>query len=243
MWSLTRPDASPDEPVLIVDDRVTGATGDVLAAGVTLGMPRRDAEALAPFATVLLRDIGDEARRFEPVVELIEGLVPRVELISPGLVYVPVSGAIGFYGSETVLADRIAREIDRHFNDGSGVEALIGVADGPFAARWAAAAATPDEPLIVEDTIGFLSRLDLATLRESIGGEELIDTFRWLGIATLGDLARREQPHGRAPEPRAAADVELRPVLAVVADDVWRAEPHHVAERPDLPAVGMAGEL
>jgi protein ImuB len=35
-----------------------------------------------------------------------------------------------------------------------------------------------------------LARLDLGTLRESMGGEEMIDTFRWLGITTLGDLAR-----------------------------------------------------
>ena len=69
MWSLGRPDAPPDDPLLIVDDRVTAATDDVLAAGVSPGMPRREAEALAPFATVLLRDPGEEARRFEPVVE------------------------------------------------------------------------------------------------------------------------------------------------------------------------------
>ncbi|MFV1961531.1 MAG: hypothetical protein ACC658_06825 [Acidimicrobiia bacterium] len=61
---MTRPDAPSDEPVLVVDDRVTGATEDVLTVGVTLGMPRRDAEALAPFATVLVRDLADEARCF-----------------------------------------------------------------------------------------------------------------------------------------------------------------------------------
>ena len=66
---------------------------------------------------------------------------------------------------------------------------LIGIADGPFAARWAAATAEPGSPQIVTDTIGFLSRLDLSTLREAMGGEEMIDTFRWLGITTLGDLA------------------------------------------------------
>ena len=84
------------DPVLIVDDRVVGATSEVLAAGVTLGMPRREAEALAPFATVLIRDPGEEARRFEPVVEVIEDLIPRVEVVAPGLVYVPVSGAVRF---------------------------------------------------------------------------------------------------------------------------------------------------
>jgi protein ImuB len=190
MWSLTRPDAPSDEPVLIVDDRVTGATGEVLAAGVTLGMPRREAEALAPFATVMTRDLGDETRRFEPVVAGIEDLVPRVEVVAPGLVYVPMSGAVRFYGGEEELAGRVVKELDRLIGARRGGEALVGVADGPFAARWAAATATVGEPRIVTDTIAFLSRLDLGTLRESLGGEEVVDTFRWLGVNTLGDLAR-----------------------------------------------------
>ena len=190
MWSLTRPDAPSDEPVLVVDDRVTGASPEVLEAGVTLGMLRREAEVLAPFANVLVRDIGDETRRFEPVVEMVESLVPRVEVVGPGLVFVPVAGAVRFYGGEAPLAERIAKELDGLTGGQCGGDALIGVADGPFAARWAAATADVGEPHVVEDTVGFLSRLDLTTLREAMGGEEMIDTFRWLGLSTLGDLAR-----------------------------------------------------
>jgi len=210
MWSLTRPDAPSGEPVLIVDDRVTGATDDVIEAGVVLGMPRREAEALAPFATVLTRDVGDETRRFEPVVALVENLVPRVEVVSPGLMYLPVEGAVGYYGGEGQLAKTVDEAINEYFDPNSQLDVhhpsraggserserrgvvppQIGVAHGPFAARWAAAYATPGEPVIVDDTIGFLSGLDLGTLRESMGGEEMIDTFRWLGITTLGDLAR-----------------------------------------------------
>ncbi len=190
MWSLTRSDAPSDRPVLIVDDRVTGASEEVLAAGVSLGMPKREAEALAPFATVLVRDVGDETRRFEPVVAVIEDLIPRVEVVAPGLVFVPVSGAVNYYGGESALAGRIAKELDRVIGDRRGGEALIAIADGPFAARWAAATTVVGEPRIVTDSISFISHLDLSTLRESIGGNELIDTFRWLGISTLGDLAR-----------------------------------------------------
>ncbi|MFB3044235.1 MAG: hypothetical protein ACE1Y9_02035, partial [Acidimicrobiia bacterium] len=186
---MTRPDASSEEPVLVVDDRVTGATEEVLTAGVTLGMPRRDAEALAPFATVLVRDLADEARCFEPIVEMVENLVPRVEVVSPGLLFVPVAGAVRFYGGEGSLAAEVAKGLDELTGDQRGGDALVGIADGPFAARWAAATATSDEPHVVTDTIGFLSRLDLSTLREAMGGEEMIDTFRWLGISTLGDLA------------------------------------------------------
>lgn len=189
MWSLTRPDAPSGRPVLVVDDRVTGATPEVLAAGVSLGMPRREAEALATFATILERDPGEEARRFEQVVSAIEELVPRVEPVSPGLLYVPVDGAVRYYGGEAELADRIAKELDRIAGGRMGGDALVGVADGPFAARWAAASAKVGEPLIVADTAAFLSGLDLATLREEMGGDEMIHTFKWLGVATLGDLA------------------------------------------------------
>jgi protein ImuB len=203
MWSLTRPDAPSGEPLLIVDDRVTGATEEVLAAGVTLGMTRREGEALAPFATVMTRDVGEETRRFESVVTLVEDLVPRVEVVSPGLLFVPVAGAVRYYGGEEALAESISKELSNHWTTSEAsvggseqskrrgvAPPQIGIADGPFAARWAAATADTGEPNIVTDTIGFLSRLDLGTLRESMGGEEMIDTFRWLGIATLGDLAR-----------------------------------------------------
>ena len=190
MWSLGRPDAPSDDPVLIVDDRVTGATKEVLAAGVSLGMPRREAEALAPFATVLTRDPGEESRRFEPVVEAIEDLIPRVEVVSPGLVFVPIAGAVRFYGGESVVAERMVEELDRLVGHVRGGKALVGVADGPFAARWAAATTDVGQPRVVMDTIGFLSGLDLTTLRESVNGDELIDTFRWLGVSTLGELAR-----------------------------------------------------
>ncbi|HEY4607202.1 MAG TPA: DNA polymerase Y family protein, partial [Acidimicrobiia bacterium] len=109
---MGRPDAPSGDPALIVDDRVRAATEEVLAVGVSLGMPRREAEALAPFATVLVRDLGEEARRFEPVVEAIEDLIPRVEVVAPGLVFVPIAGAVRFYGGEEGLARLMARELD-----------------------------------------------------------------------------------------------------------------------------------
>jgi len=190
MWSLTRPDAPSGEPFLVVDERVTGATEEVLTAGVSLGMPRREAEALAPFAAVLNRDVGDETRRFEPVVELVEDLVPRVEVVAPGLMFVPVSGAVKFYGGEVPLAERVDKELDKLIGPRLGGQAYVGIADGPFASRWAAAMADPDKPRVVTDTLSFLAGLDLVTLRDAMGGEEMIDTFRWLGVTTLGDLAR-----------------------------------------------------
>lgn len=187
-WSLTRPDAPSGKPFLVVDDRVTGATPEVLRAGVALGMPRREAEALAPFATVLPRDLGEEARRFEEVVSVIEDLIPRVEVVEPGLVFVAVAGAIKFYGGESAMADKVAEGLARFTGAGAGNDSFLGVADGPFAARWAAAGASSGSPLIVDDTSSFLSSLDLESLRGGVASDSLIDTFRWLGVSTLGDI-------------------------------------------------------
>lgn len=212
MWSLGRPDVSPGDSLLIVDDRVTGATADVIAAGVMLGMPRREAEAMAPFATVMNRDPGEEIRRFEPVCRIVEDLVPKVEVVAPGLIFVPVAGAVKYYGGERELAEKVDHALSSALGGSAGVAPLYntvggseggrppsnitappqycGIANGPFAARWAAAMATPGDPHIVTDTVSFLSQLDLGTLRESMGGTEMIDTFRWLGISTLGDIVR-----------------------------------------------------
>ncbi len=179
-WSLAVPGLPSDRPVLVVDERVVAADGLARALGVERGMRRREAESLCPTALVLVRDPGEEARRFEPVVEALESVVPRVEVAEPGLAYVIVEGAVRYFGGEEHLVERIEKELSV-----VAPGALLGLADGPFAARWAAERAG-EGPLIVTDTASFLASLDLATLDH----EELVATFRWLGLSTLGELAR-----------------------------------------------------
>jgi protein ImuB len=48
-----------------------------------------------------------------------------------------------------------------------------------------AAVQAADGPVLVENTVAFLADLDVSV----IGIAELVDTFRWLGISTLGDLS------------------------------------------------------
>lgn len=180
---MRRPDAPPDDPCQVVDATglIVAADPVARAAGVVVGMRRREAEVLCPTAVTLVADPGAESVAFEPVVTAIEGLVPRVEVVQPGLLFVPVSGALRYYGGEVALVSRVEVEVDR-----LGVRgARFGLADGPFGARMAAESAV-DSPVIVEDTVAFLSGLDVAV----IGVEELVGTFRWLGITTLGDLSR-----------------------------------------------------
>jgi protein ImuB len=183
-WALRRPDAPQDDPAQAVgeDNRIVAVNMAAVAAGVVVGMRRREAEAICPTVTTLLADPGAEASAFEPVVVAVETLIPRVELSAPGLLLVPVTGAMRFYGDEQTLLDRVAKEIDAI----TGCGYRIGLAAGPFAAQRAAQLATDAQPVLrVTDDAAFLKSLDIS----AVGKEDLAATFRWLGITTLGELA------------------------------------------------------
>jgi protein ImuB len=159
---------------------VVAADPTAIAAGVLAGMLRREAEALCPTVVTLDADPGASTVAFEPVALAIESVVPRMEMVSPGLVYLPVAGAVRYYGSEDAVVGKVVAAVEAVAPGGR-----LGLADGPFAARMAAEQAT-DGPMIVADTAAFLAGIDVSAL----GVPELVDTFRWLGIGTLGDLAR-----------------------------------------------------
>ena len=142
------------------------------------GMARRTAEAHCPTALSLDRDPADETRRFEPVLAAVEDLIPRVEVIEPGWIFIRIDGAIRYYGGEKAVVDQVAGAVG-HLAEGG----RFGVAGGPFAAYWAARSAR--SKLIVEDDRAFLAGLDISALAT----DELIATFRWLGVTTLGGLA------------------------------------------------------
>jgi len=181
-WALRRPDTPPGEPAQAIgaDHRVVAVNPEAAAAGVTVGMRRCQAEAICPAIRSLASDPTAEAVGFEPVVRAVEGLIPRVEVVQPGMLLAPVTGAVRYFGDEWVLVGRVVEAIEAVAGPGH----RIGLAAGPFSARCAAEMAM-GEPLVVEDDRSFLRSLDVA----SLGREELAATFRWLGITTLGQLA------------------------------------------------------
>ena len=148
-------------------------------AGARPGMRRREGEALCPGGVILERDRRREATTFEQVVRRIEDLVPRVDIIEPGLVLVEISGALRFYGGEAELLELVGKELDDD-------RARFGVADGAFAARLAAMSAEPGRLVVVDDDAAFLATQDVSVL----GNRDIAATFRWLGITTLGALSQ-----------------------------------------------------
>ena len=159
-WPLRRSRASQDDPsqAIGVDGRVEAVNAAAFTAGIRRGMKRGEAEGICPRVETVERDHSAEMVAFERVVTAIEELVPNVEVVEPGLVFVPVAGAVGYYGGEAPLVERVIKEIDRV----AGAGFRIGVAKGPFAAKQASINATGDPPvLLVEDDEAFLASLDI----------------------------------------------------------------------------------
>lgn len=153
------------------------------ALGVMPGMRRREGEALCPHGVILERDIGREVSTFEPMIDAIEQLVPRVEVVEPGLLFVEIAGALRFYGGERAIAEMVLKAVAPL----TGAAPLrVGVAEGLFAARLAASQAAPGTAWFVDDDVAFLAEQGVG----AIGNRDLEATFQWLGITTLGELAR-----------------------------------------------------
>jgi protein ImuB len=187
-WALRQPgmprdESSLDDPIQAIgeDNRVVACNGGAASHGVVVGMLRRSAEAVCPTVTTIIQDLSAEMARFEPVVQIVESLVPRVEVAEPGLMYIPTGGAVTYYGGEEALCDRIDKELGA-----LGGDRRIGLAAGTFASYQAVRRTARTQPrLIVADDGEFIASLDVS----SLGSDDLAATFRWLGITTLGAVA------------------------------------------------------
>src|ERR1700744_6670349 len=85
-------------------NRVIACSSAARAAGVRRGLRRREAAARCPQLHVATADADRDARFFEGVVAAVDDLVPRAELLRPGLVVLPARGAARFFGAEAIAA-------------------------------------------------------------------------------------------------------------------------------------------
>ena len=118
-WALRRPEVSDDQPAQAVDaaNKVVACNEVAAREGIAVGMQRRAAEAICPTVLTIVTDDTADMVRFEPIVETIEAIVPRVEIAAPGCVFVPISGAVRYYGGEGPLVERIVKELSRFGGD------------------------------------------------------------------------------------------------------------------------------
>lgn len=192
-WPLVAAGVDPATPAAVfVANRVVACTAAARAAGVRRHMRRREAQSRAPSLLVLDHEPDRDARTFEPVVQAVEALTPRIEVTRPGRCAFPTRGPSRYFGGDDALAAR-ALEVVAEVLD---APVAVGVADGPFAAGHAArtgrlradrsgGAEVPAWVVAPGRSAEYLAPLSLGALDRP----ELADVLARLGLHTLGDLA------------------------------------------------------
>lgn len=167
-------------------NRVVACSAAARAAGVRRGLRRRESQARCPDLHVVTADPGRDARHFEPVTAAVDDLVPRAEVLRPGLLVLSVRGAARYFGSEAAAAERLVDAVSA-----VGAECQAGVADQLPTAVFAARAGRIVEPGADADFLAGLPIRELVT-EPSLSGDgraELADLLRRLGIRTIGQFA------------------------------------------------------
>ena len=167
-------------------NRVVACSSAARAAGVRRGLRRREAAARCPQLHVVTADADRDARFFEGVVAAVDDLVPRAEVLRPGLLVLSVRGAARYFGSEEQAAERLIDAVAA-----AGAECQVGIADQLSTAVFAARAGRVVQ---AGDDAKFLSALSIRQLatEPSLSGpgrEELADLLWRMGIRTIGQFA------------------------------------------------------
>ena len=168
------------EPVAVVDrDVVVACSAAARADGVRRRMRLGSAQACSAHLRVVERDLAVEMRAFERVAGHLEATVmPRLEVIRPGLLAAPARGPARYWGGEPNLLGRLADAIAE-----LDLPARAGIADGVFTA---ALAARRGQIVPVGGDAAWLAPFPVGVL----GVARLAELLNRLGIRTVGDFAR-----------------------------------------------------
>ncbi|MFI1915168.1 DNA polymerase Y family protein [Nocardia sp. NPDC020380] len=171
---------------VLANNKVAACNAVARAEGVRRGLRKREAQGRCPELLVAQEDTDRDARLFEPVVAAVDGTVPGVEVLRPGLLVLGARGAARFFGSEEAAAERLVDAVAA-----VGVECQIGIADELSTAVLAARHATL---VPVGKGAEFLAPLPIS----EIAGEpvlaaperrDLVDLLHRLGLRRIGDFA------------------------------------------------------
>lgn len=211
-------------------NRVVACSAAAREAGVRRGLRRREAQARCPQVYVATADPARDARFFENVIIAVDDVVPRAEVLRPGLLVLPVRGAARYFGTEQAAAERLIDAVAA-----AGAECQAGIADQLPTAVFAARAGRIVEP---GQDAAFLSGLSIRRLaaEPSLSGpgrEDLADLLWRMGIRTIGQFAALPR---RDVASRFDAD-------AVVAHRFARGEPGRGPYGRELPRPGRGTAL
>ncbi|MGE0214241.1 DNA polymerase Y family protein [Mycolicibacterium sp.] len=178
---------APTTPIAVtLANRVIACSAAARAAGVRRGLRRREAQARCPEVHVVTADPARDARHFETVIAAVDALIPRAEVLRPGLLVLAVRGAARYFGSEQAAAERLVDAVAA-----AGAECQVGIADQLPTAVFAARAGRIVEP--GADAL-FLSNLSIRQLSTEPSlappsRENLADLLWRMGIRKIGQFA------------------------------------------------------
>ena len=143
-WPVVAAGAAIDEPVAVLHaNRVVARSVAAAAAGVRLGLRRREAQARCPEVRLVPYEPLVDRRAFHPVAEVVADSVPRIEVTAAGTLTFHTRGPARYFGGEAAMAERVLASVDEVLGDAwraAGPPGL-GIADGRFAAQVAAQSA------------------------------------------------------------------------------------------------------
>ena len=154
--------------------------------GCGRGLRRREAQARCPHVHVVTADPGRDARHFEGVTAAVDEVVPRAEVLRPGLLVLSVRGAARYFGSEQAASERLVDAVAA-----AGAECQVGIADQMPTAVFAARAGCIVEPGGDASFLAALSIRQLATEPSlaAPGRDDLADLLWRMGIRSIGQFA------------------------------------------------------
>lgn len=182
------------KPVIVgghKDDRrgvVSTASYEAREFGVHSAMPIREAARRCPHG-IFLRGNGELYSEISRSVKtILEEVSPLVEMASIDEAYIDISGSIRLFGGE----DAIAAHIKGRIQEELGLTCTIGISANRMISKVASGLDKPNGCIIVPDAEGaaFLAPLNIERIPGI--GPKLAQRLHGIGIATIGDLQRRE---------------------------------------------------
>ena len=173
--------------ILVGDSTVFDCSLGGDALGIKRGMRMSEAIGLCPRAVVLPPDLPHYRRRFDEVLDFLDGYSPVVGPGDLGIAYLSLDGLQVDPGA---FADRLLSDLHRRL----GFMAAAGIAGGKFTARVAATTTRPGLVKVVPagEEAAFLAPLPVDHLAYGVdpAGEPMLWRLRLLGIETIGEVAR-----------------------------------------------------
>jgi DNA polymerase-4 len=177
-------------PVIVGGGVVLAASYEAKARGVQTAMGGRRARQLCPDAVVLSPRFSAYVEASKAVYEVFDDTSPAVEGLSIDEAFIDVRGMERIAGTPRDIAVRLRRRV----RDEVGLPITVGVARTKFLAKVASGVAKPDGLLVVPsgEELAFLHPLPVERLWGV--GDVTARKLHNLGITTVGEVARLDEP-------------------------------------------------